>query len=82
MRELLAALEICLPFVPQGHARFLAEDAIADARHALGWSQAEDSEPPPCGQRCGQCAHCQAEDVWVDEMGRMDALRDEMVMAG
>ena len=77
-RQLLAALECALPFVPQGHARFLCEDAVADARHALGWPQADDFEPRPCGQRCGHCPRCREEDEWVDDMGRMDALKVEV----
>lgn len=70
-RKLLSALEAALPFVPAGDTRHLTEDAIADARHALGLPPLPDSQPPECGQRCGTCPRCQAEDEWVAEQARV-----------
>ena len=73
-RSLLTSLELALPFIPHGDARHLAEDTIADTRHALGLPPLPDSDPPDCGQRCGDCARCQVEDAWVDEYGRINDL--------
>ena len=67
-RRLLSALELALPHIPAGDARHLAEDVIADARHALSLPPLAESNPPECGQRCGVCARCRAEDEWVAEL--------------
>jgi hypothetical protein len=70
-RQLLAALESALQYIPAGDTRHLAEDAIADARHALALPPLPDTQPPTCGQRCGTCPRCQAEDAWVEEQARI-----------
>lgn len=74
-RQLLSALESALVYIPAGDTRHLAEDVIADARHALSLPPLPDEPAPECGRRCGTCPKCQAEDAAMEEMNAIAERR-------